>query len=45
MEHSWRLAIAFLAAEIQTVRAADATRPIVLNGFLPTTLLAGMVQW
>ncbi|MFL5803916.1 MAG: beta-galactosidase [Roseiflexaceae bacterium] len=45
MEHSWRLATAFLAAEIQAIRAADATRPIVLNGFLPTTLLAGLVQW
>ncbi len=45
MEHSWRLATAFLAAEIQAVRAADATRPIVLNGFLPTTLLAGLFQW
>jgi hypothetical protein len=45
MEHSWRLATAFLAAEIQAVRAADATRPIVLNGFLSTTLLAGLFQW
>jgi hypothetical protein len=45
MEHSWRLATAFLAAEIQAVRAVDATRPIVLNGFLPTTLLAGLFQW
>jgi hypothetical protein len=45
MEHSWRLATAFLEAEIQAVRAADATRPIVLNGFLPTTLLAGLFQW
>jgi hypothetical protein len=45
MEHSWRLAVAFLEAEIQALRAADATRPIVLNGFLPTTLLAGLFQW
>jgi glycosyl hydrolase family 42 (putative beta-galactosidase) len=45
MEHSWRLATAFLAAEIQAVRTADATRPIVLNGFLPTTLLANLFQW
>jgi len=45
MEHSWRLATAFLEAEIRAVRAADATRPIVLNGFLPTTLLAGLFQW
>jgi hypothetical protein len=45
MEHSWRLATAFLEAEIQVVRAADATRPIVLNGFLATTLLANLFQW
>ena len=45
MEHSWRLATAFLEAEIQAVRAADATRSIVLNGFLPTTLVAGLFQW
>jgi hypothetical protein len=45
LEHSWRLATAFLEAEIQAVRAADATRPILLNGFLPTTLLAGLFQW
>src|SRR5262249_40750260 len=44
-EHSWRLARAFLEAELQAVRAADASRPIVLNGFLPTTLLAGLFQW
>jgi hypothetical protein len=45
LEHSWRLATAFLEAEIQAVRAADTARPIVLNGFLPTTLLAGLFQW
>jgi hypothetical protein len=45
MEHSWRLATAFLEAELKAVRAADATRPIVLNGFLPTTLVASLFQW
>jgi glycosyl hydrolase family 42 (putative beta-galactosidase) len=45
LEHSWRLATAFLEAEMQAVRVADATRPILLNGFLPTTLLAGLFQW
>jgi hypothetical protein len=38
MEHSWRLAADFVAAEVAAVRAADQTRPIVLNGFLPTSL-------
>jgi hypothetical protein len=45
MEHSWRLAWTFLEAELRAVRAADPSRPIVLNGFLPTTLLAGLFQW
>ncbi|HTZ91241.1 MAG TPA: beta-galactosidase [Streptosporangiaceae bacterium] len=37
MEHSWRLAASFVAAEVAAVRAADETRPVVLNGFLPTS--------
>ena len=37
MEHSWRLAAGFVAAEVAAVRAADETRPVVLNGFLPTS--------
>jgi hypothetical protein len=45
MEHSWRLATSFLAAEIQAVRAADPTRSIVLNGYLPTARLVSLFQW
>jgi hypothetical protein len=45
MEHSWRLAEDFVAAEIDAVRRADAGRPILLNGFLPTSLLGGAQQW
>lgn len=45
VEHSWRLSASFLQAEIESVRAADPTRPIVLNGFLPTMLLANVFQW
>jgi hypothetical protein len=37
MEHSWRLAAGFVGAEVAAVRAADDTRPVVLNGFLPTS--------
>lgn len=45
VEHSWRLSASFLDAEIQAVRAADPTRPVVLNGFLTTALMANLFQW
>jgi len=45
MEHSWRLAEAFVGREVAAVRAADPTRPIVMNGFLPTTLPVRLQQW
>jgi hypothetical protein len=45
LEHSWRLATSFVEAEIAAVRQADAGRPILLNGFLPTSLLGGVQQW
>ncbi|HUC21976.1 MAG TPA: beta-galactosidase [Streptosporangiaceae bacterium] len=44
MEHSWRLAASFVAAEVAAVRAADGSRPIVLNGFLPTSLPVRLQQ-
>jgi Beta-galactosidase len=44
-EHSWRLAAAFVEQEIAAVRRADPSRPILLNGFLPASLPAGLVQW
>jgi hypothetical protein len=44
MEHSWRLAAGFVAAEVAAVRAADESRPIVLNGFLPTSLPVRLQQ-
>jgi glycosyl hydrolase family 42 (putative beta-galactosidase) len=37
MEHSWRLAAAFVEKEVAAVRDADPTRPIVMTGFLPTS--------
>jgi hypothetical protein len=37
VEHSWRLAEAFAAAEVDAVRAADPSRPVLMNGFLPTS--------
>jgi hypothetical protein len=37
MEHSWRLSAAFVGQEVAAVKAADAARPVVLTGFLPTS--------
>lgn len=44
VEHSWRLSAAFAQREVAAVRAADGTRPIVMNGFLPTSLLVRLHQ-
>ena len=45
MEHSWRLATAFVEKEMEAVREVDATRPIMMNGFLPTSLPVRLQQW
>ncbi len=45
LEHSWRLAETFVRHEVDTVRAADPARPIVLNGFLPTSTAVLANQW
>ncbi|MEV0719685.1 beta-galactosidase [Asanoa sp. NPDC050611] len=45
MEHSWRLSKEFLRHEMATVRANDPRRPIVLNGFLPTSTVVLAHQW
>ncbi|MDQ6900013.1 MAG: hypothetical protein M3072_10980 [Candidatus Dormibacteraeota bacterium] len=45
LEHSWRLAAEFVEREISAVRWADPTRPVLLNGFLPTSLPVRMQQW
>ncbi|MBV9580321.1 MAG: beta-galactosidase [Chloroflexi bacterium] len=45
LEHSWRLAADFVAAEIATVRRADPARPILLNGFLPMSIPVAAQQW
>ncbi len=45
MEHSWRLASNFVRQEVAAVRAADPTRPIMMNGFLPTSLAVSLQQW
>ena len=45
MEHSWRLSTAFARREVEAVRAADPGRPVMMNGFLPTSLPVGAQQW
>ncbi|GCE21558.1 hypothetical protein KDK_53580 [Dictyobacter kobayashii] len=45
VEHSWRLAQAFVEKEIEVVRKADPDRPVLLNGFLPTSLPVRLSQW
>ncbi len=45
MEHSWRLSAGFVQQEVAAVRAADPTRPVLMNGFLPTSTLVNAQQW
>ncbi|WP_163513389.1 hypothetical protein [Fodinicola acaciae] len=45
MEHSWRLSTAFVRAEVEAVRAADPGRPVMMNGFLPTSTAVRFQQW
>jgi hypothetical protein len=45
VEHSWRLAATFVQHEVAAVRAADPTRPILMNGFVPTSLPVRLQQW
>ncbi len=44
LEHPWRLARDFVAAEVEAVRAADPGRPVAPNGFLPTSLPVRLQQ-
>jgi hypothetical protein len=44
MEHSWRLSAAFVRREVEAVRAADPTRPVLMNGFLPTSAAVRLQQ-
>ncbi|MGH2717534.1 MAG: beta-galactosidase [Actinomycetota bacterium] len=44
LEHSWRLARGFVQAEVNAVRALD-SRPVIINGYLPTSLPVRIDQW
>jgi hypothetical protein len=45
MEHSWRLDASFVEQELVALRQADPSRPVMLNGFLPTSLPVRLSQW
>ncbi|MBV9230979.1 MAG: beta-galactosidase, partial [Chloroflexi bacterium] len=45
VEHTWRLAVDFIEKEVEALRKADPTRPIMMNGFLPTSLPVRLSQW
>ena len=45
VEHSWRLDTDFVVKEMEAIRIADPARPVMLNGFLPTSLLVRLSQW
>jgi hypothetical protein len=45
VEHSWRLDATFVEKEVVALRNADPTRPIMMNGFLPTSLPVYLSQW
>jgi hypothetical protein len=45
MEHTWRLDSSFVEKEMEALRKADPTRPIMMNGFLPTSLPVSLSQW
>jgi hypothetical protein len=45
VEHSWRLSAEFVAEEVSGVRATDPARPVMMNGFLPTSTPVRVMQW
>ena len=45
VEHSWRLATSFVKRELAEVKRLDPARPILLNGFLPTSMPVAAQQW
>jgi hypothetical protein len=45
VEHSWRLATAFVKREVAEVKRMDPKRPILLNGFLPMSMPVAAQQW
>jgi hypothetical protein len=44
LEHSWRLSGALVDAELEVLRSTDPTRPVIMNGFLPTSVPVRLSQ-
>lgn len=44
-EHSWRLAVDFVQRELEELRGSDPNRPVMMNGFLPTSSPVRLSQW
>jgi len=44
LEHSWRLSCDFVESELATLHEGDPSRPVVMNGFLPTSSLVRVSQ-
>jgi hypothetical protein len=45
VEHSWRLGVDFVQRELDAIRNADPNRPVMMNGFLPTSSVVRLSQW
>jgi hypothetical protein len=45
VEHTWRLAEQFVERELEALRDADPSRPVMMNGFLPTSSAVRLSQW
>ncbi len=45
VEHSWRLGADFVERELDALKEADPSRPVMMNGFLPTSSLVRLSQW
>ncbi|MGH7765214.1 MAG: hypothetical protein ACREOM_12450 [Candidatus Dormibacteraceae bacterium] len=45
VEHSWRLSAEFVRAEMDALKRSDPSRPVIMNGFLPTSTPVRLSQW
>jgi hypothetical protein len=45
VEHTWRLADHFVETELEALKIADPSRPVMMNGFLPTSWPVRLSQW
>jgi glycosyl hydrolase family 42 (putative beta-galactosidase) len=45
VEHSWRLGVDFVESELGVLKSVDSSRPVLMNGFLPTSSAVRLTQW